>query len=774
MSAPETPDAARAVPAAVSGARPAVRPGADERPSMPADIADLLVAFARTCKAAARAVVLYPPEHPAVGSALLALGAAGQAATARGPLTVSVAPAGLLVGGSVLPKPDLAAGELAALLYAHQVGEVTIHPQADVDTWRRFLPLLAIAPDQARLRGGLARLWSSEGESQIGVRRIDFAELLRDRLHGDRATWDRIAAECLEGNTAALDTWTADLITELLATHSNLGDLVSAIHERVTQDGDGGQAPAVLAGLLHAVSEFASRSQAADRDTVLAAMADATGRLPISSVGSLMRMARTSSGSRLGRFVIELAQRIQDGTIADMVATEVRGGRGTTPALGDAFCGLAPDPSRRATILNLSRRQHERLDGVTDAADAARWQQSEEFLLTYSDERFVSEAYGTELDHIGARAVDLEQDHTDPASRIAHWAHTVDDAAVRLLDAQVLVDLMLLQADVHRWRELADLAISRIDMLVVVGDFASASFLVGAMHHQALQHDEPAIRTAAGAVLDLVSTPALMRHVAAHLDTTDKPVITAAQRFCHAIGTAIVGPLAEVLSREERMRPRQHLIEILLGLGAAGRQAVERLKQSPNSAVRRTAVLLLREFGGNEALGDLESLLRDAEPHVQRDATRAIAMMHSDAAYDMLTHALATGRDRTRTTIVGVLTTIPDDDALPLLAYLVRHAPCRGPMWPIFERFIQRLGAIGGRPAVDALSELMYKRVVWAPFKVAVLRRLAADALARIAMPEAADALRTAAAGAPRGARAAARRHVAGLPAHSYPRERSS
>jgi len=300
-------------------------------------------------------------------------------------------------------------------------------------------------------------------------------------------------------------------------------------------------------------------------------------------------------------------------------------------------------------------------------------------------------------------------------------------------------------------------------MLVVVGDFPSATYLVRALHDQAGQHARPAVRTAAAGLIDHVLNATTMRHVASHLDTVDKRTIEGAKLFCHALGTSIVGPLAEVLSREERTRSRQHLVDILLGLGAAGRQAVEQLKQSPSAAVRRTAVALLREFGGQDALLDLETLLNDSEPYVQRDATRAIAMMGTGAAYDALTRALSAGTEHTRAVISGVLSTIPDEDALPVLAHMVRYGTCRGPMWAVHERAIQRLSSIGGHLAVEALTDVMYRRVVWAPFKIATLRRLAADALARVGTPDAVEALQAAATSGLRGAKSAARRHGAAL-----------
>lgn len=801
-----------------------------------AETSERIIGFARAAKTAARAVVLYPADHPTVGAALAAMAAVAEQVTVSGPVRFTVTPDTLRVDGRQLAKPDLAVSELAALLHAHQIGGMTIRVQTDADLWRRFLALLARAPDQARLSGGLSRLWASEGESQIELHRIDFNELLRERIRGDRATWERLVAECLNGTSAAIDSWTADLFSDLMEHHRGLGGLVTAIHDRIAQAGSdlgGGAGPgsgfgagpglgaggdsggsgdsgdrvgsgggpgfggpgtddgagtgtgagsssqegaAVLAGLLRAVAEFAGQTQPGGEDAILAALADATARLPVTSVGALMKVGRSGRHAGLGRFIIDLANRVQDGTIADMVETEVRGGRGTSRSLADAFCGLAPDPARRATILNLARRRTEPAaeDAAMPEADAPapepsdipggnRWRQASDFLLTYSDERFVSDAYDSELRQMTDRAIELDRDTTDPPDRVERWTDTVDEANLRQLDVRMLIDLMNLQCDVRRWRELADLAIARVDVLTVVGDFDTATLLVASIRAQGQQHADPAVQSVASGMVDHLVTSTLMRHVAALLDTPDRSVVASATRFCHAIGTGIVAPLAEVLSREERTRARQHLIDILLGLGASGRQAVERLKSSPNAAVRRTAVLLLREFGGHEALTDLESLLKDAEPHVQRDATRAIAMMHSDAAYTMLAKALVAGTDRARAVITGVLSTIPNEDAVPALSFLVRHAPCRGPMWEVYERAVQRLGMIGGRTAVDALNAVVDKRVAWAPFKVAVLRQLAVDALARIASPEAIEALQQAARSGLRGARSTARRHLAAM-----------
>ena len=716
---------------------PASEPAVAPDP-MPAELAARVTAFARACKAAVRTVALYPGEHPAVASALAAVTAAAEAATAQALLPLAVRPDGLTVDGRPVARPDAAVADLAAILHHHQVGQLTIRPLTDADTWRRFLALLSLPPDQARLRGGLGKLWASEGETRIEVRTLDYNELLRSRVRGEQATWDAIVAGCLEGSAFSLDDAMVELLFGILNDPHRIVAVMEAVESRLAGGGRDGQGPAVIAGLLQAVAQFVAASAPDEADSVMAALAEAATRLPVATLAPLVDGPR-GGGFRpgLARFVQGLVRRVTDGSIANLIACEVRGGRGASSRLADAFCGLAPDPDRRSAILALARHAVEESGGTGDPELARAWQESEDMLLTYSDKNFVSDAYNAELSRLNTRAVDLEKDHTDPAEVTGAWRDSVDDNRLRLLDAGLIADLMSLQHDIAQWRELAALALHRVSVLLVVGDFPAAALLAETLRSQAENASEPEIHAAAAETLANILTASTMRHVASHLDTSDRDLVGAAQRFCAALGTVAIGPLAEVLSREERSRPRKHLIDILIGFGAAGRQSVERLRQSPNAAVRRTAVLLLREFGGEEALPELASLLDDAEPHVQREATRAIAMLGIESAFDTLIRALERGTERARTSILGVLWTLPDEDAEPVLTHLVLQAPYRSAMWSVHERAIERLGSLGGQPAISALSTVLQRRSFWSPFRMVALHRLAIDALVRIGTPDA-------------------------------------
>jgi HEAT repeat protein len=196
---------------------------------------------------------------------------------------------------------------------------------------------------------------------------------------------------------------------------------------------------------------------------------------------------------------------------------------------------------------------------------------------------------------------------------------------------------------------------------------------------------------------------------------------------------------------------------LLLGFGAAGRQSVEQLKNSSNPAVRRTAIDLLRVFGGHEALPELASMLDDADPQVQRESIRAIVQIGTNASYAVLEQALVV-RSASRDTILQQLIGLRDDKAVPLLCYVLNHSAPRGRLVEVHAQIIDALGGLGTHPeSTRTLRAILYRGEWWAPFRTAALRQAAATALRRIGSSDTIAVLEEAARGAGRGVRRAAR-----------------
>ena len=162
----------------------------DDAPSpLAPDETARLTAFARACKAAARAVVLYPPSHPAIATTLGRIVAITAPPALTGSLKISVLPNALVLEGRAPVRPDEAIAELAALLHDHLIGEITVHPGGDLEAWRSFLLLLGRSSGEVRADGGISRLWTTMGGRHLELREIDYSEVLRDRGSGQAAVW---------------------------------------------------------------------------------------------------------------------------------------------------------------------------------------------------------------------------------------------------------------------------------------------------------------------------------------------------------------------------------------------------------------------------------------------------------------------------------------------------------------------------------------------------------------------------------------------------------
>ncbi len=729
-----------------------------------------IIAFARACKTAARFVGLYPPDHPSVAAALESVARASHAAASSGPLRLGVLPDTLTLEDGKLSRDDAAVSELAALMHTHIIGQLTVHDSTSPESWRRFLGLIAATPDQVRSRGGVARLWALEGRSGIEVKEIDYSLVLLERLRGDRATWDSIIADCLEGEEVEVDGATLDLLLAILDSPSRINDLETAVEHLAA--GRGVRIPVVLAGLMRSVAELVGRTHPDRLETALSSMSEAAGHLRIETLLPLFSLRLDQELPELGRFVATLARRMSPVTAAQVVARSIAEGEGASARLAQAFSALVPEMDQRDPVLTMAHDRLSEAPAGQDPAFSDLWTRTRDLLLNYSDQGWVDESYGVEFGHLQAEAVDLEHLNPDPPDRVAAWLDTVSDDGVQALDAQLLEDLLQLEADKVRRHEFVALSAAKVDDLVLRGHFKAAGSLVEALNGRSGAsggHDPH--RGADDALGPLIEGP-IIRHVVQHLAEADEKTAAEVRRFCQTLGTRAIRPLAEVLSTEERQRARERLVTLLLGFGADGRQAVERLRQSPNPAVRRTAVQLLREFGGHEALPDLELLLDDKEPDVQSDATRAIALLGSNAAFAILTHALLRGSGQTRRVITGALWALHDESVWALFEYLLANLEPRGAMRPIYERTIQRLAAVGGDDAVAPLTRALKRGEWWAPFRTAAIRAAAAEGLARVGTVPAVRVLEEAIESGPGGVRRAAQAALEKLGKASHADER--
>jgi hypothetical protein len=716
------------------------------------DAAARLAEFARACKAAARAVSLYPGGHPAIGTTLGRLAQVTARLTEGGPYRFQVMANTLIVGGAAPVKPDTAIVELADLLHRQLIGGVTLNAGADAQSWHTLLLLLARPPEEVRTDGGIRHLWATAGGPSIDIEEIDYAEVLREK-QGVAATAEQIIATALSGRPLELDDSGMRLLLDIVQDPARLKDLMSQIEQQAGPHGADAQAAAFLT-LLKGLTEYLSKTNPHRLEPVFGNLGRAAGELSAEVMLKLLDL-RNRPEAMVGSIDVSRAvtDRMDDQSLSHFVAGSILKERGATERLAHAFQALVPDGQRQRQLLGLA---HDELAASEVGGETleALWKRVEGMLSSYSDEKYVSEQYGRELSNARTRAIEVEGTSDDPPDRIAQWLATVGDAPLRSLDHQLLLDLLAIEADPARWRDIAETAAGHAEDLVRVGYFDQAWQLADAVVREGQRTPERAPH--ATAALERFGRGTMMRHVSTHLRGSDDEAFERFKALCHAIGPAVIPALAEGLSSEKDARARRRLRDILVGFGPKGRESVQRLMNAPNWEVRRTAAYLLREFGGAEGLKDLIPLLGDSEPLVQREAVHGLVMNGSEEASRLLMQAITSASGRSRETLLKELTSIRDERVGPVFSYLVRHMDRRKEA-QLYMTAVVALGSFGGPDAVAALKFALHESDIWSPMATRQLRAAAAQALRRLGTPAALDVLRDASERGSRGVRSAAR-----------------
>jgi hypothetical protein len=736
---------------------------------LPPDTAARLSEFAKACKSATRVVSMYPPSHPTIQAALSRISATGKQILVNGPVTISVLPDALLINGRGFARTDIAASELAALLHLQLIGEFTLLDPLDNDQWHAFLMLLARSPEDARATGGLAAAWKESGNTSIALKEIDYAEVLRERGgSGASASWDRIFETLKESKEDAGEVSESEGMAGMLEMAKD-SDKLAEFAERLQAHGraigdDSVQQRKSLLELMHGLANYAAEREPAELDAILNRMAGAAAQMSpdmlltlITDPPPLQAPGTATPGMDLGG---ELQARLTDEMLTKFLVENVVKDRGASSRLAAAFQTLVPDPNRQQDILAAATEQAQALF-EQDPQFESVWTSSTKMLTTYSDSQFVSDDYARELTSARTQATEVDKIGDDPPPRVRAWVSTVSEEEVRGLDQRLLLDLLTIETRTDAWAGVLDLTVSSIEQLVLIGDLALAAHLVDAVVGASKNTDTTNAAYAAAGVTRLVEG-SLVRHLALFLRQATDAEVGLATQICRTLGPALVEPLADALAAEANARTVRRLRDILIGFGTAARQYADELRTSPNPAVRRAAVDLLRALGGEAALPDLRGLLDDGEPQVQREALRAIVQIGTNEAYETLEHALRNGKPHTREAILQALGSLRDERAASLFVHLLTHSGYTGALEADYISNIESLGRVANdERSVSTLTDILNRGEWYAPGRTARIRTAAARALRTMGLPSAERTLTEAAESGSGGVKRAAKAALA-------------
>ncbi|MEE8128851.1 MAG: HEAT repeat domain-containing protein, partial [Vicinamibacterales bacterium] len=459
----------------------------------------------------------------------------------------------------------------------------------------------------------------------------------------------------------------------------------------------------------------------------------------------------------------KIISRVDDNSLATFVASAVAEDGGPTESLAHVFQRLAPRPDHRRRVFAAAKRAlGQSACSRTGQLDQV-WQRVERMLAgeaTATD----NPDYARELRRAEATAIDVEQMHDDPPERIRAWVATVDPRAVDRLDLHLLDDLLVLESDPARWRDMADIAATRVEGWLCAGRYAAALTLVRRLAHerdQAAGPSDPSSRHAfAQVTLDRIANGDAMRHALDALRSSDVAAASVRQ-LCELLGPSVLLSLVEVHASATDLHTERRVSDILLRFGSASWQAVRPRLHSPDGDTRRTAMRLLLQLGDSESVPGFVSLLRDPHPRVQREAIRGVLAFGDHEASVGLVGALAAGTGRTscRALLIEELQTLDEPQSAAVCAFLLSHVTTR--RWTqVRVAAIGALGRIGTDQAVTPLRDALFGGTWWAPRRTRQMRRAAARALRHTKNAEGTHVLQTAAQSGPRGSQRAAQQQL--------------
>ncbi len=679
----------------------------DTTPS-PRPDADGILEFARAFRSAARAVSFYPPSHQTVVSALEHVARAARTAAVDGPLCLTILPKAFLARGVSIDSSETVVADLAGLCHRHGVGALILDGRDTPDAWRGLFSLLARKPEDVRAAGGIQREWKALRHVSPALLEIDFGALLRGQVGGDFIELAGVISHYLE--TAGVG-------------GSILDDPCGALRRAIEHAPDEAAAVAAVIRELRAAAQL-TWTQPDQFDDVFRRAAAVGEFLTEGLMAGLLERRRTADAMVATVDVVSaLVDRMSDATVSAFL-TRAMGDAGALPAsLTGLFNRLVPDADRRRAIVRGAQ------DVTLEDTVLEQWAEFERNLGAYSDRRFVSDQYASELDTVQARADRAGGDPEDPPERLAAWVSSVNDQAIRELDLQLLEDLARLETEPGRARKVLDILRARAIDAARDDDWPGVARTVEAIGGVASHSAERKLRLAAAEILQALSRDALSERALAMLPAAEPELWGALSRVLAAIGAPLVPAMTALWASDRTPDVRARLEQVTVA-SAQGRDALRRLLSSEEGAgVRVAAIRLLRLTPGMDHLPALEAALSDPQEEVRAEAFGSLANAPSERAFDSLARGIARADASAQGALLTSLLALGDRWTVPVLRRLFPQVDPHAVPVPVYLSLIAAVQRAGQADAASLLATVFHRTRWSAPIRTWRVRAAARAAL---------------------------------------------
>ncbi len=540
---------------------------------------------------------------------------------------------------------------------------------------------------------GVQRQWKAQRHLSPAILEIDFGALLRGQVGGDFIELAGVISHYLE--TAGVG-------------GSILDDPCGALQRAIENAPDEAQAVAAILRELRAAAQL-TWAQPEQFDDVFRRAA-AIGEFLTQGLMAALLERRGKPDAMVGTLdVVEaLIERMPDATISKFLAKAVAEGGAENSRITEVFASLVPDAQRRRLIVDEAQ-------DVTLGADATeQWAALERDLDSHADRRFVTDQYVDEIQSARDRADRAGRQSADPPERLASWAESISDDAIRETDLLMLADLARLEADSARAHQVLEILQSNVVGAMHNGDWEGVARTAEVIRSVASGAADRTSRASASEVLDRLADTEVAARAFEMLPGADAQTSGILVRALSAIGPALVPPLVTLWAGDRQPALRSRLERVVVGCGRPGREVLRRLLSSDSAStdVRVAAAHLLELTPGTEHLPILEAALSDPQTEVRDVAFDALANSSLDRALDILARGIAKAEAVAQTALLDRLSALGADRMLPILRRAFSLVDPGTVDVGVYLAMIGTLGRTGGDGARPLLANAA-RRVTW-------------------------------------------------------------
>ena len=697
------------------------------------------IALARSLSAAARNWRLYASDHPAVESAVKRLRDTIVQTVAGAAFTFGVTNKTLLVAGYPLPE-EQSVQEAARFLHDHDILEISFIGDPDPAALSALLQMLARPPEEVRAEGGPEKAWAAMAHMSITIVQIDYEKILEDReveheVEKRDDIWRSVVNSIVEGRHS-FDSVQQQRLLEISGSAFEIRELAGAVMApKCNMDGSPmitTQAATVLATFRH-LAGIVTVMDPERLPEVMRNVAAATSTLDPHVV---MQIMQTDEGMQETQIIGQIAQAFDDEKVADLLATALARDGKATARLARIFDTIAPDAERKQRVLRMTKNMLSDQDFGKSTQFKAVWNSMEELLLSYDESPYVSAGYQASLEGAVGRSEMFASRDLPP--ELPEWVESLQQDNVRSLSVLLITDLLRIETTEQRATEIAHDMTALIEDLLMSGDFANSTMVLGELRKAMENKVAPA---AARAALGTVGESMGLREAAAMLSDFDQATLDQFITCCEAIGPVSIRALHSTLQSEAETPAFARARDLVQRFGAAGVSHIAPLADDNRWFVQRNAAALLGSTRSPDAVPILQGLLRRNDARVLKQAVSALAGIDDPAAAKAVQTILRAATGSNRAAVVDALVAEKDPRVVPMLARILSESD---PFSDDHQTVLDTLHAVeqlADERAVPAVDATMRKKKLFARKKARAFKGAAVQALKAIGTPKAQAAL---------------------------------